>query len=163
MVALLAFGAEKGDGHGLVSASQAGHRPAEERGHGEGVGASRASHGTRREAPVQRGQGNKILGDRGCVRARLRKILLRTVLYDGSTLWHPQQRGHQLAIARAASGLELAENVRLNNCLPTAVSDALQITELFDIIDLLQDGILLCVLRIAVICFHGIWKPADLQ
>jgi hypothetical protein len=45
----------------------------------------------------------------------------------------------------AASGLELAENVRLNNFLPTAVSDALKITRLFAI-DLLQDGILPSVL-----------------
>ena len=45
----------------------------------------------------------------------------------------------------AACGLELAENVRLNNFLPTAAPDALHIAGLSDI-DLLQDGILLFLL-----------------
>ncbi len=98
------------------------------------------------------------LGDRGGAAAEAFRVLniqwsQRRIPAPGAVSWQNP----------TASSLVLAENVRLNNCLPTAVSDALQITELFDIIDLLQDGILLCVLRIAVICFHCIWKPAVLQ
>ena len=113
---------------------------------------------------VQGGRGKKsrqksILGDRGRVRVRVLKIRCCGSPISGRQpgILAPKASAAQLWLT--ACGLELAENVRLNNFLSTAVQvpDALQIAELSDI-DLLQDGIL--PFRIAVICFHGIWKPA---
>jgi len=65
----------------------------------------------------------------------------------------------------AACGLELAENVRLNNFLPTALSDvhvhALQMGEPLDTVLIICSGMASSLSSaFTLICFHGIWKPA---
>jgi len=155
VVALLAFGAEKGDGYGPGQARSApakqgsglfGEKGVRLFGRGGGHRGHPGLPGLRSTRMEHAGkpEGKSILGDRGHVRVRVLKIRSpisgRPPAIPDSQ--HPRaSAGHCCRAGTAACGLELAENVRLNNFLPTAVSDALQIAGLSDI-DLLQDGIL---------------------